>query len=323
MPRFTTRFDTSRRGAPIGVLVLVAWIAGCSGGGSGEPRDDAGGPSGSGTPGEPGTAAVVAGPQSEGSSGPPPLVSTTPESVSGAIGPAVRSLTCDEIGGMEALYWDWQVGVERPDYPQDALGPPRPEGGSFTHPFSGRHTYTYPTGWGAYGDSERPGTARVVRDDARAAWSLKLDIAIGEAVQSIDDLIAEFERTREFLQVPDAQPQVICSGDATQPVDGLTTVFASARMVRFGDYTGVYHSLVVYNAPVGGVDNSYSNVATVSAVAPTSEFAAVARSAFLPMNWQRFIINAAAGGAGSECEEGGDDDNDGIKNEDDDDCEED
>src|SRR5690606_37587721 len=66
-----------------------------------------------------------------------------PRSFDGAV-----SQSCEQVSGLQALYWDFMLGVIRTDYPETYRLLPY-VGSPFIHPAQPLYSFMYPPGWSA------------------------------------------------------------------------------------------------------------------------------------------------------------------------------
>ena len=226
---------------------------------------------------------------------------------SGSISSA-RSQLCDDISGLEAVYWDFINGVPRGDLPATAFTIPFPIQGSYTHSRSPLLGFLVPVGWSVSDSPDQsgyaiPGTevgAVLVRDDNNAVWRYMLSAEIAGDFTAERILNADIGTALNLLGAP-PNTTVQCPLNV-QLIGILGPESTAARVVRAGDYTIMAR---VHVKIVQGVSSYYDSYLSL---ARTAENPALINDIFVPMITQLY-------GGGSDpaaCEDGEDNDGDGA-----------
>ncbi len=230
------------------------------------------------------------------------------------LGPNPQATTdlCDEIFGLEAIYFDLVNGVPRGDLPSTA----------FTIPFNidiNQSPYSnntslllgftsVPQGWTVsdavdFSGFAIPGTVAatdLVRADNRAVWRYTLSAQVSGGFTS--QAILESEINAVLGAVGNPGPITApCSINAqTQGILGPESV--AARVLRAGDFTIVARTHVLVVSGVTATHHSFVSVA------PTTEHERVINDIFVPMITQLY----GGGTDPAQCSDGIDNDNDGA-----------
>ncbi|MEM9731844.1 MAG: hypothetical protein AAF997_24925 [Myxococcota bacterium] len=224
--------------------------------------------------------------------------------------PSATSELCEDVRGLEAVYYDFINGVPRGDLPATAFTIPFDidlAQSPYSNPTSLLLGFTVPVGWTVSdGDDVSgfaiPGTvaaANLVRDDEQAVWRYILNAQVTGDFTSAAILGSEIAVARDFIGNPE-ETQVVCEANAQRPgILGLES--AAAQLLRAGDFT-IFARAQVIN--VSGVGSYYSGYLSV---APTTESERVTTDIFVPMITQLF----GGGSDPPECGDGDDNDGDG------------
>ena len=252
------------------------------------------------------------------------LVDLRPGATSGPVGETPppnasgdpRSAQCGNVAGMEAIYWDWSLGIPRVDFPGDVLEPPSPFGGTFFHSAQPLVAFIYPAGWTPVEEIDATralAAVSLVRADGAAVWRYRSYTARG-FVDAVDELAAEINRLFANLGASGAF-DVVCTIDVPMAQTAAGPASFGARMLRFDGFTVVIKSSVLGSAATG-----ISVVSTYLSVSPTSEFPLLARRVFMPIERQLLFPGGGFGGDFEICDDEIDNDGDGAVDRDDPDC---
>lgn len=227
------------------------------------------------------------------------------------VGPsnAATSQLCNDVTGVEAVFWDFINGVPRGDLPSTAYTIPF-DIDFAQSPYSNSTSlllgFMVPQGWtvsdaGDVSGFAFPGTvagADLIRADGRAVWRYLLNAQITGGFTSAAILDAELTTARNFIGNP-AGTTVVCQINA-QTTGILGPESVAARLLRVGDFT-IFSRVHVIVVP--GTSSFYSAFTTV---APTSESVQVINDIFVPMITQLY----AGGSDPAACSDGIDNDGD-------------
>jgi len=206
------------------------------------------------------------------------LTSLTQCRKSGSENPAnTKSQICENVTGVEAVYWDIMNGIPRTDIP-GGIPTIQNLGGTYSNPYHPLLGFTYPAGYQAFTDNTSGAIgAYVVRNDNKALWRYSI-ISVNGTVSAQQVLNSEIKNTQSFFNT-NAGTQTVCSNAGTNtPVQGIVQNGNSA-FIRYGEFTSLIH-VTVTNA------SGVSQVAISNSSAPTAEYANEVQKSFLPMAWQ-------------------------------------
>lgn len=148
--------------------------------------------------------------------------------------------TCNNISGVEGLYWDLSNGFPRGDIP-GGLPTIRIVGGSFVHPAFPLLGFIYPVGYQAFADNIQGAIGvNVIRDDNRSVWRMTQMNFPGQFVRSGPMMDIELNRLMSFLGTDINNIQVVCVAQFVGPAGELAPGLvrdATNLMIRVG---GVY-----------------------------------------------------------------------------------
>ena len=225
---------------------------------------------------------------------------------SGAVSSAKSNL-CDDLSGLEAVYWDFINGSIRTDLPSTAFTIPFNIQGTYSNSISLLLGFTVPQGWNARDAVDVSGFAfpstvvgaDLIRADNQAVWRYMLNAQITGGFTSASILDSEINAALSFMGNPTVSNEQC--GVNLQQAGFLGPESIAIKVVRAGDFTIMARAHVTI---VTGVSSFYD--AYVS-VARTSENTTLINDIFIPMITQLY-------GGGSDpaaCEDGQDNDADG------------
>lgn len=205
-----------------------------------------------------------------------------------------RSLSCPDVSGATAAYYDYMNGEIRPDYPDTVRLLPY-AGLPYTHPQQPLYSFLYPSGW-------TPNTlvdpasqlmgVNVLRNDGEALWR-RLNFTLAGSVGATS--VAAFERDQMLSILGVAGPvQMVC--ERTSPDDS----FRSEVYVA-GDYTA---NLSTQAYRMSGVTVVFVQLA----FSPSGQYASDVLNVFFPLSGQ---MTPGGGSGDPECSDGEDNDGDG------------
>lgn len=223
---------------------------------------------------------------------------------------SATSELCDDVRGLEAVYWDFINGVPRGDLPSTAFTIPfdlDPVQSPYSNSTSLLLGFVVPLGWTVSDGVDVsgfaiPGTvaaADLIRADNRAVWRYMFNAQLTGGFTSAGILDSEIAAATNFLGSP-GPTTVVCEINAQRNgILGLESV--AAQMLRVGDFTIVARAQVINVSGVGAFYNGYTSVA------PTAESGRLISDIFVPMITQLY----GGGSDPAECNDGTDNDGDG------------
>lgn len=231
----------------------------------------------------------------------------------GGLGPNPQAITelCDEIFGLEAVYFDLVNGVPRGDLPPTAFT--IPFNIDFTQsPYSNSTSlllgFSVPQGWTVsdavdFSGFAIPGTvaaADLVRNDSRAVWRYTLNAQITGPFTSAAIVQSEVNAVLGTVGNPTPITDPCSINVQRQGILGPESI--AARVLRAGDFTVVARTHVIQVTGVSAFHSSFVSIA------PTSEHERVITDIFVPMITQLY----GGGTDPAACSDGVDNDGDGA-----------
>jgi len=188
-----------------------------------------------------------------------------------------RSQICENVTGVEAVYWDLMNGIQRTDIPGGIPTIQNP-GGTYSNPYHPLLGFSYPAGYQPFTDNTSGAIGvNVIRNDNKAIWRYSI-ISVNGTVSAQQVLNNEIQNTQSFF-ASNAGIQTVCSNSGTvTPVQGIVQN-GNSVFIRYGEFTSLIH-ITVTNA------SGISQVAISNSSALTAEFANEVQKSFLPMAWQ-------------------------------------
>lgn len=194
------------------------------------------------------------------------------------------------IMGPKAAYWDNAKGISLPLTQPPLLAN---QVGYYIHNSFPALGFPLPQGYSGFDalDEEIPGAqgtigVNVVRDNDNAAvWRYVPTYSIVGNFSITNAVANEVNLMFGFYQFNDVNFEVLCS--ETVPVNlggGITRIF-SARLIRFGNFTGQVYVIATI---VDGLPGSTFVSSSVSA-GPTNEYDSLVANIFIPLNYQLLV----------------------------------
>lgn len=194
----------------------------------------------------------------------------------------IKSQICDQVTGMEAVYWDIMNGVPRGDIP-GGIPTIKTLGGTYSNPNHPLLGFPYPAGYQPFTDNTQGAIGvNVIRQDNQAIWRYTL-IAISGTVSAQQVLNNEINNLQQFLGT-NAAVQAICANrTSSAPAPGIV-LSSESRFIRFGNFSATVNVSVTSTSGI-------SQLAIAVSSAPTNQFANEIQNAFLPMAWELLFTN--------------------------------
>ncbi len=190
------------------------------------------------------------------------------------------SQICNDVRGVEAIYWDIFNGVARGDIPGGIPLLTNP-GNQFIHSGYPALGFTMPVGYTAHqigGNSVHEIGVNVLRNDNLVLWRYA-NVSFFGITNAQEILQQEINTFVSALGSP-GNVQVVCNNSSSQP-QGSATITAATAMIRSGNSTA-YFSANVYTSPNLGA----SFIGVQVAGGPTAEIENLILETFLPITWQ-------------------------------------
>ncbi len=223
---------------------------------------------------------------------------------------SASSQLCDELSGLEAVYWDFINGVPRGDLPSTAFTIPFDIDFSQS-PYANSNSlllgFSVPLGWTVTDASDASGFAipatvvgaDLIKNDRLAVWRYMLSAQITGNFTSAAILSADINAGLNFIGNPPSVTEQCEINLQQNGVLGLESI--AAKVVRAGDFTIMARTQVII---VNGVSNFYNGFLSL---APTQQNSTLINDIFVPM-----ITQLIGGGSDfAACEDGEDNDGDG------------
>ena len=223
---------------------------------------------------------------------------------------SATSESCDDVRGVEAVYWDFINGVPRGDLPSTAFTIPfdlDPVQSPYSNSTSLLLGFVVPVGWTVSDGVDVsgvaiPGTvaaADLIRADDRAVWRYMFNAQLTGGFTSAGILDSEIAAATSFIGNP-GPGNAVCEINAQRNgILGLESV--AAQLLRVGDFTIFARAQVINVSGVGAFYNGYTSIA------PTAESEELINDIFVPMITQLY----GGGSDPAECGDGLDNDGDG------------
>ncbi len=195
---------------------------------------------------------------------------------------AVEAQFCSNFQGPAAAYWNMANGifVPLPEFPIIAN-----PGGRITNDLQPLLSLEYPEGYRGFQIIDNQ-TATLGLDILRGdntVFFRWIPVSTSFNISNFDEIIAREINTMFSVYEYNGGFDVVCSRNISQEFESLLVNF-NARLIRFGDFTGL---VWVRSVLVPGLGNV--NSAIQISAAPTAEFDARTLDTFLPFNFQLHV----------------------------------
>jgi len=186
---------------------------------------------------------------------------------------------CNQVTGVEAIYWDLMNGVPRTDIP-GGLPTLSSIGGTYSNPSFPLLSFTYPPGYTPQTDATSGAVGvNLIRNDHRSIWRYT-SILYSGTVTPLQVLNNEVAQLKAFFGSTGAV-STVCSQQGTLPrAPGITTSSASAYIT----FDGFSAAINVTNTTETGLGAVQINIVTTAA--PTNEFSNEILHTYLPLDYQ-------------------------------------
>jgi hypothetical protein len=195
-----------------------------------------------------------------------------------------NSEICDRATGIPALYWDYSNARPVPLTEIPTIANP---GELFIHSAYPQLGFTLPAGYSATEISSANPPAvgvNVIRDDNQVLWQYAPLISLQGQIP-INDIVGSQVNAMFSFHNFNGNFDVICTATRTMEQSGLQFTFG-ARLIEFGNFTGLVWVNTVYVASINSMQVSVS----ISS-APTAEFSDEVFRTFLPISFQLLVID--------------------------------
>jgi len=185
---------------------------------------------------------------------------------------------CNEVTGVEAIYWDLMNGVPRTDL--GTVPTISSIGGTYSHPTYAPLTFIYPPGYTPQTDGTSGAVGvNLIRNDNKAIWRYTSIFYSGTATAS-QVLSSEVTQIRAFLHST-GQVTTLCAQQGSLPrAPGITTNNASAY-ITFDGFTAAIDITITTETGLGA-----EQINIVATAAPTADFSNEILHTFLPLDYQ-------------------------------------
>jgi hypothetical protein len=195
---------------------------------------------------------------------------------------SVEAEFCNNFTGPAAAYWNMANGifVPLPDFPVIAN-----PGGRVTHDLQPLLSLSYPQGYRGFQITDNQ-TATIGLDILRndnAVFFRWIPNSSLFGISSFDEIMAREINTMFDIYNFNGDFEVICTRSVNQEFAGLLVNF-NARLIRFGNFTGLVWIRSVFVPGTGSV-----NSAIQISAAPSAEFDSRTVDTFLPFNFQLHV----------------------------------
>lgn len=189
---------------------------------------------------------------------------------------------CEDVRGIEALFWDIMNGVLRGDIPGGVPTISNP-GGTYSHPGFPLLGFQYPAGYTPQTDPNPNAIGvNVIRNDNQSIWR-RSQLTIFNQVRARDVLTAEVNSLLNFFNGNGNNIERVCSEERPIPVGQLAPGFTaeiSNRFIRFNGISAVITTSVT-NTPTG-----LTSIVIQKTASPTNQFESEIMNTYLPISWQ-------------------------------------
>lgn len=225
---------------------------------------------------------------------------------------SAKSVLCNDLVGLEAIYWDFINGTPRGDLPSTAFTIPFQVDFSQT-PYTNSNSIllgftSIPQGWAISDGADVSGfafpstvaAANMIRNDNQAVWRYVFNAQVTGGYTSAAILNAEINTALGFIGNPTTTEQCQIN---LQQVGIIGPESVAAKVVRAGNFTIMARAHVTVPNGLGGI-GYYDGYLSL---APTTENPTVINDIFIPM-----ITQLYGGGTNpAQCADGLDNDGDG------------
>jgi len=221
---------------------------------------------------------------------------------------------CQELTGLEAIYWDFTHGSLRTDLPDTAFTIPFQVDFSQS-PYTNRNSVllgftSIPQGWVISDSVDVSGFAfpslfagaDLARTDNRAVWRYIFHAQVMGGYTSASILDAELNAMLNLIGNPTITTEECQINRQQNGIIGPESL--AAKVVRAGDFTIMARVHVTVPTGLGGI----GYYAGYLSLAPTAENATLINDIFFPMITQLY----GGGSSPSQCADGQDNDGDGL-----------
>lgn len=194
----------------------------------------------------------------------------------------LQSEICENVTGVEALFWDIMNGIPRGDIPG---GVPviRNPGGTYIHPGVPLLGFQYPAGYTPQTDfTQNAIGVNVIRNDNGSIWR-QTQIASLNQVRARNVLAAEINSVIAFFGGNANNIQVVCSVEGASPSDQLAPGFVVEFANRFIRFNGVS---AVITVSVTFTPSGLNSIVIQKMAASTNQFQDEIMNTYLPISWQ-------------------------------------
>lgn len=199
----------------------------------------------------------------------------------------LQSEICNNLTGVEALYWDIMNGIPRGDIPGGVPTIKNP-GGTYIHPQIPLLGFQYPAGFTPQTDTTPNAIGvNVIRNDSGSLWR-QTQIATLNQVRARDVLAAEINSLLTFFGGNANQIQVVCFNEGTRPSDQLAPGFVVDFANRFIRFNGVS---AVITASVTFTPSGLNSIVIQKSASSTAQFGNEILNTYLPISWQLLFTN--------------------------------
>lgn len=195
-----------------------------------------------------------------------------------------RSSICNNVSGIQAVYWDYSHGLPVPLTQIPTISDP---GAYYIHSQYPALGFQMPAGFVAQ-DVYVPQTGsigvNVFRNDNNVLWRYVPSSSFQGPVGINDVLASEINSMFGFYGF-NGTPEVVCTTTHQENIAGFTRFFG-ARLLRFGGRTALVWASTMYESSLNVTFTSLS-----VSVAVTEEFDAQVLNTFLPISFQLLVID--------------------------------
>lgn len=191
----------------------------------------------------------------------------------------LTSHICNEVTGVEAVYWDLMNGIARTDIP-GGLPKISSVGGSYSHPAFPLLSFTYPTGYTPHTDATSGAIGvNLIRNDNKSIWRYT-SLFLNSNVSPQQVVSSEVAQLKSFFGSNGAV-STICSQQGSLPrATGITSNSASV-FISFDNITATINVTITSETGLGAVQ-----INIVTTAAPTNEFSNEILHTYLPIDYQ-------------------------------------
>lgn len=185
---------------------------------------------------------------------------------------------CNEVTGVEAIYWDLMNGIPRTDL--GSVPTISSVGGTYIHPTYPPLTFIYPPGYTPQTDPTSGAVGvNLIRNDNKAIWRYTSIFYSGTASpQAVVN--SEVTQLRTFLNST-GNISTLCSQQGSLPrAAGITTSNASVY-ITFDGFSAAIDVTITTEAGLGA-----EQINIVTTAAPTADFSNEILHTFLPLDYQ-------------------------------------